>query len=367
MKHLFFTVVALVCYAVPSCTADEENYWLKFSDLLGKETPQEWAAAREYLMSLTKDQLLIAVRQYGKIVDEKYPAKGCNGWGVRVIPVYYIMGCYQEPPLSAEEIAKLPPGRVKRNYEAGGVPGPLTDVSYDKLIAGITDNKESAFFRYALARYAAVDNNASPVLNGRQKERLFDTYLAVIIDRKSPEVVRCVCCEMAVELYRRVRWDIIHSDNAVKEWLRKDWSERRGIKSTDMIISGEIKLNAETIKQLEPWQQRAQVLRKQLTYLQDDTREPESLRKLANKHLKELDRLPPLPLQNVLDSSTEKYLWISVALSLNDFVGIRNELQNEVRKGEKRKENIVLFATCGKRPPCPEQRELRSADWLTMF
>ncbi len=157
MKRLL-SILFCVVYCTAVCYASDNNdYWLKIKELIGKGTPQDHAKTKKYLMSLTKDQTLTALRQYGETVEAEYSA---DMWPQMVPTAWLIMECYAEPPrLSVEELAKLP-AHVRRNYEAGGVPGPLSDKAFNKLVTGIANNKEGIFFRYS---FGSVDRRRIPV------------------------------------------------------------------------------------------------------------------------------------------------------------------------------------------------------------
>ncbi|MEN6451427.1 MAG: hypothetical protein ABFC96_13120, partial [Thermoguttaceae bacterium] len=226
-------------------------------------------------------QTLTALRQFGKIVEAKHSPME---WPQLKPTAWLIMECYPESPhLSPEELAKLP-DRARRNYQEGSVPGPLSEKSFGKLVAAIGDRREGAFFRYALAGWVSVDEDISPELNNSQKEQLFDTYLSVVSDPQSPELVRRECGDIATRLLQREHRRIIYSDDAVKDLMRTGTPERRRALDT-LLASGEISLTAKTRERLAPWRQRATEFQKVLVRVKDDEREPQSLKDQATKSL----------------------------------------------------------------------------------
>lgn len=292
MKHLLLVFIGVAIYVFCACANDENDYWTKIRELYGKGSPHDRTAVREYLNSLTKDQMLTALRQFSKTVE----AEATDEAQLRpmfqsvFITVSLIMsGYYEQPSISEEELDKLP-RRSRKKYEEGSVPGPLTEDAFAKLIACISNNKEGKFFRCALAGWATTDD-VSPDLSNSQKERLFDTCLSVVSDRQSPEVVRCQCCDAAKEVLRREAWRITYADDVVKELLRTGTPEqKRNLDS--LLCSGEIKLSSKTIEQLVPWGQRLKDFRKQMLLLQNDEQEQKSLGEQARQYVIWLERSP---------------------------------------------------------------------------
>ena len=73
MKYWFLSIIIFTSCAIVSRASDDNDYWLKIKKLAGRGgTPQDNTAVRKYLMSLTKDQTLTALRQYSKTVEAKY-------------------------------------------------------------------------------------------------------------------------------------------------------------------------------------------------------------------------------------------------------------------------------------------------------
>jgi hypothetical protein len=301
MKLLLLALFGVASCTVVSCASDDNDYWSRIEELAKKGTSEANVEGRKYLMSLTKDQTLTALRQYGKVAEAKYSV---DKWPQLIPNVALIMAFYAEPiQFSDKEFATLS-DKTKRELQAGLIRGPLSEEAFDKLIAGIADRKEETFFRYALADYSVLKEGVGPSLSKAQKERLFDTYLSVVNDRQSPEVVRRECCDAAKEVLRREGWRIIYADDVVKELMRSGTPERRS-KLDSLLTSGEIKLTPKTIEQLALWRRRIEDFRKKMVSLQDDEREPKSLRETAARYAAWLDNSPLMKVQG-LDSSWPK-------------------------------------------------------------
>jgi hypothetical protein len=288
MRHLLLTVVGVVSCAVVSCANDDNDRWSHIEQLLKNGTGQGAPELVEYLKSLTKDQTLTALRQYANVVERRMPIET---WQDAEPNVAFIMLCYAEPlRFSNEEFGKLP-DKARKDLQAGLLRGPLSDEAFDKMVAGIADRKEGAFFRYALASYAAFKEGTGPSLRKPQKEQLFDTYLVVVSDQRSPEVVRGKCCHSAMRVVEREWWRIIYADDLVKELMSTGAPERRH-NVNELLNSGEMKPTATTTGELAPWRQKIQDFRKILVALLANEREPKSLKERANLTNSSLDRLP---------------------------------------------------------------------------
>ncbi|NQU23713.1 MAG: hypothetical protein HQ567_20720 [Candidatus Nealsonbacteria bacterium] len=303
MKYAILLVIVSVLGIFSLQASEEDNYGLKVVELAEKGTAHGSPELVKYLKSLTKEQLLTALRQYSKVVEAQTPTEA--EWAP-VISMC-IMVCYAEPlkrsDLSDEEFRKMRRG-TKRRLEDGLVPARFTNETFEKVIAGIADRKEGTYFRYTLLDIFST-KEFFPVLSKPQKERFLDTCLTVLNDRKSPDMVRSKCIDvMSKRIFQREYSHIIHEDDVVKELQRTSEEELRNLVS--LINSGEIKLTTKTIELLAPWRRRIQDLRKKLADLQEDEREPKSLKKEAKGQLYWLDRLPlinakdpaPKPLKN---------------------------------------------------------------------
>ena len=272
---LVLVLLAMSCRVV--CAADETNHWTKIESLLGPTRSLESSPkAREYLKSLTKDQTLTALRQFGTMCEVKYPVG--PKWPELQLAVMLLLEFYSEP--------------------GGG----LSDEAFDKLLAGMADKKEGAFFRYALALQVG-EGEYGDHLSKKQKERVIDTCLAVLHDRQAAVMVRAECGAAAARHLSKTYSRIIGSDDAVKELRRTDLERFR--KVFKLIDSGKFKLAARTNEQLAPCRQRIQDLRKGLVALQKDIREPEYLKKKVEAYIYWLDRLPLIKVKE-LDSKPPK-------------------------------------------------------------
>ncbi len=299
MKYAILLIAILVLGSFSLQASEENNYGSKILELDKKGTPQGNPELVKYLKSLTKEQLLTALRQYSKVVEAKTPAEA--EWAP-VISMC-ILACYAEPlkrsDLSDEEFQKMRRGK-QRSLEVGLIPARFTNKSFERVIAGISDRKEGTYFRYTLIDVLKT-KNFYPILSKTQKERFLNTCLVVSSDRESPAMVREECFEAFSKIFQREYSRIIYADDVVKE-LRRTGPEERWRNLNSLINSGEIKLTAKTIEQLAPWQQKIQDFRKKLVMLQEDEREPKSLKEKAKGYLHRFDRLPLLNVQ-VLDGA----------------------------------------------------------------
>ena len=289
MKYTILLIIVSVLGSFSLQASEKNNYGSKILELAKKGTAQGNPELVKYLKSLTKEQLLTALRQYCKAMEGKTPTE--MEWAE--VTSMRILVCYAEPlkrsDLSDEEFRKMRRGK-KRRLEDGLVPARFTNEAFEKVIAGIADRKEGTYFRYTLLDIFST-KEFFPVLSKPQKERFLDTCLTVLNDRKSPDMVRSKCIDvMSKRIFQREYSHIIHVDDVVKELQRTSEEELRNLVS--LINSGEIKLTTKTIEQLAPWRRRIQDLRKKLVDLQEDEQEPKSLKMEAKRQLYWLDRLP---------------------------------------------------------------------------
>jgi len=298
---IFNILIALACCV--SLASAEEDYWAKarkfMMDAENAKTPGARAVHHEawikYLKSLTKKQLLTALRQYGKEVEATPPPE--REWAP-VISMR-ILSCYAEPlkrsDLSNEKFQKMRRGK-QRSLEAGLIPARFTNKSFEKLIAGISDRKEGTYFRYTLIDVLRT-KNFYPILSKTQMEQFLNTCLAVSSDRESPDMVREKCLEAFSYIFQREYSRIIHANDVVEE-LRGTGLPTQSRELSSLLNSGKVKLTAKTLEQLEPWRQKVKCFRKALVALQEDERASKSLKGEAKSHLHLLDRLPLLNVPN---------------------------------------------------------------------
>lgn len=286
MKYVILLIIVPVLGSFSLQASEENNYWLKIEELSKKDTPQGNPELAKHLKSLTKEQLLTALRQYCKSMEGKSPTE--MEWAE--VTAMRILVCYAEPlkrsALSDEEFRKMRRGK-QRNLEAGLVPARFTKEAFEKVIAGIADRKEGTYFRYTLLDIFRT-KEFYPVLSKLQKERFLDTCLAVLNDRATPDKVRSKCIDVMSRIFQREYLQTIYADDVVKELHRTNTD----MQLSSLIRSGEAKLTAKTREQLAPLRRRIQDLRKKLADLLEDEREPKSLKKEAKRQLYRLDRLP---------------------------------------------------------------------------
>lgn len=289
MKYAILLVAILVLGSFSIQASEENNYVSKILELYKKGTAHGNPELIEYLKSLTKEQLLTALRQYGKVVEATAPTE--RAWAPVIS--FGILTYYAEPlkrsDLSDKEFEEMRRGE-QVDLEAGLIPARFTNKSFEKVIAGIVDHTEGTYFRYTLIDVLKT-KDFYPILSKTQKERFLNTCLAVSTDRESPAMVRKGCFEALSQIFQREYSRIIYVDDVVKE-LRRTGPEERLRNRNSLVNSGEVKLTANTMEQLAPWRQRIQGLRKKLADLLEDEREPKSLKKEAKRHLHWLDRLP---------------------------------------------------------------------------
>ena len=293
MRCVRALLVLLVSFAHLGCAVPESDHWSRIKEL-SKKPHEDNPELLKYLKSLSKAQTLTALRQAGKEAEAELPAER---WPETGLSVAILMRFYPEPlqrsdlPLSDEELRNMRPNR-KLEFEAGLWPGRLSDDAFDKLLAGIADRNEGAFFRYALAGYAVFKPRLGPLLTISQKGRLATTYLDVLRDQESPEVVRRECYESATRLLGDERRRIIYGDEAVKKVMRTESSEQR--RDLDArIASGAIKLAVEASEALAACERRIRDFEDSLLALRDDERESESLRAWATKKTSPPHSPPP--------------------------------------------------------------------------
>mgnify|MGYP000981257161 CR=1 FL=1 len=282
-------VIGMACYTI---FADENDYWPTIKELLKKETPQEGNPELEkYLKTLTKEQLLTALRQYCRWVD----TQPLNHREWAEVVSMQIMLFYSDPlkrsDLSDEEYERIKKRGDADELESGHLPGRLSDEEYDILIAGLADPKEGAYFRWTLAVLFCDDEYYFPVLSKSQRDRYFDACLAVATNRESPDMVRTGCLEALWKVFSREYRHIIYKDDVVKKLMGSGSpEEERYAKS--LIDSGKIDLTSKTLEQLRPWRDRILDFRKILVALQENEQETEMIKKNAKRQLHWLDRFP---------------------------------------------------------------------------
>ena len=291
MKYILFELAvffAATIWMAASAWADD-NYWLKIEELSRKDTPQGNPELTKYLKTLTKEQLLTALRQYTKAMEIKMPHEA--NWVF--VPAMRIFLCYAEPlkrsDLSDEEYNKMRRGK-KRRLEDGLVPARFTKRAFENVIDCISDRNEGTLFRYTLVEMFGSKEFYS-ILSKAQKMHLFDTCLEVLKDHAAPDMVRSKCCDIAKETLQQECWQLIHADGRVKELMGSGLQDRQHTLES-LLISGEIRLTTKTIELLVPWMQRVEDFRKEMVALQSGEQTPESLRKLAAKYVSWLDDLP---------------------------------------------------------------------------
>ncbi|MEN6451426.1 MAG: hypothetical protein ABFC96_13115 [Thermoguttaceae bacterium] len=289
-----YTLLAFVFLAVAIQTplavwSAQRNYWLEIEGLLKKDTPQGNPELVKYLKSLTKEQLLTALRQYSKAmeVNAAVEREGMLTNAMRILI------CYAEPlkrsDLSDEEYRKMRPGKQK-SLEAGLIPARFTNEAFEKVIAGISNREESPMFRYALLDIFST-KEFYPVLSTMQKDRFLDSCLMVLNDHKSPDMVRSKCINvMSKRILQKEYLQVIYADDVV----RKLHDKNTDMQVDSLIRSKKVKLTAKTSEQLEPLRRKIDDLRTRLEDLVKDEREPESLRDEARRQLHSLNRLPPI-------------------------------------------------------------------------
>lgn len=294
-------IASMACY---NCFAfgEENDYWPVIKELLKKETPDGNPELLKYLKSLKSEQLLTALRQYCRWAETQPP--DLRPWPGAIS--MQIMLYYAEPlkrsDLSDEEFERIKKRGDLDDLNAGGLPGRLTNDAFEKLIAGITDQNEGAYFRWTLAVLLSDDEYYFPVLSKSQRDRYFNTCLAIATDRQSPDIARRGCLEALWKVFSREYRHIIYEDDAVKQ-LMGTGSHEEERKAKSLLDSGKIDLTSKTLKQLRPWRERIYDFRNKLVDLLEDEHELESLKKEARRHLHWLDRLP---LINAKDSDSKQ-------------------------------------------------------------
>jgi len=246
-RWLFLALVVFITFEQFVCAADEPDYFAKIAELAKKGTAYANPELEQYLKSLTRDQMLTAARQYCRTYEKKVTrdlwGPACGGVGLCL--VYF-------------------PEKT----------GSLSDESLDKVIACISDPKEGEFFRYAIAQ---VPQKHIMDMTEGQRQRLAEAYVSVLRDREAPASVRIHCGVGANRCVSEAYRVIVYADAGVKELSRTGTNEqRRNLAS--LVASGEIKLNAKTMKQLDAWKPRIRELRQTLVAL-DDKQEPADLKK----------------------------------------------------------------------------------------
>jgi hypothetical protein len=293
VRSALAALVAVVLCA-PVLFADEEaQYWPQIKELREKSTPSGNPELIKHLRSLTKDQMLTALRQLGKEMEAEVPPEQWKGpYGVTAVMM--IMRYYPDPcPQSAfsDEQVRHMKDDVRREFEAGTLPGPLSDGDFDKLVALIADKKEQTFARYALLAHYLLNSDAVPPPTSAQRERLLNVCFALLRDNQAPAALRCASVDAAWSILDEGYRHVIYSDAAVKE-MRADATGDRWRNLDAILDSGEIKLAPGTMKELGPWRRSVQDFRSTLIALQEDDRQPESLGSEAKRHVSFIDRLP---------------------------------------------------------------------------
>ena len=203
------------------------------------------------------------------------------------IMVFYA-GPLKRSDLSDDEYKRIVKRGDADDLEAGRLPGRLTNEAYGNLITGLTDQNEGAFFRWTLVVLLGDDEYFFSVLSKAQKDRYFDTCLAVATNRESPNMVRTGCFEALSKALKREYRHIIYADDVVKELHRTHTDPQL----SSLIRSGEVNFTAKTIQQLDMMRPKIHDLRKRLRNLLKDEQEPKSVKKEARRQLHWLDRLP---------------------------------------------------------------------------
>lgn len=244
MRQLLLGFIMVMACAPLAYAVEQPNYWSRIKEIEKKSVSAKNAEAEllKFLTSLTQDQTLTLLRQFGKEAEAE---RRVESWPLTQFTVMTLMGCYPKVPVLEEEDIDNLPDRTKRNLIERVVPGPLSDEEYaklsdrlrrdikdgivpgrlskeafDKLTHGIANRNEGTFFRYALAGWLDWSQKTSIQLSRTQKEQTVDTYFAVVSDTESPAIVRSECCEGARTILENEFCEIINSDGAVQEVLR---------------------------------------------------------------------------------------------------------------------------------------------------
>ncbi|MBN2024186.1 MAG: hypothetical protein JW809_15490 [Pirellulales bacterium] len=263
MRRAIPLLIILAAGCMVARASDDGEHWTKIATLAKNSTPEGAAELRQYLKSLTREQMLAAARQYSGTVANTLPERD---WGPAVANIGLALAYYGD--------------------ENGG----LSDASLDRLLAFVADSEETAFFRFAMAD--VIGGEFGSHLTSEQTDRVLVAFTTALRDSQTPAMVRDKCCRSLRGMLQGGYRMVIYSDPAVREVRRTSMERWRDILS--LIDRGEVALSAESREQLAVWRRRVHDFRKTLSDVSRNKQEATSLRTLAELCLQSTARLPLL-------------------------------------------------------------------------
>ena len=251
------------CLLVPALLYGETSVWSRIENISQFDTPHGNPQLEAYLKSLTRPQMLDAVRECCIKAEERVPKEQ---WAEGVVPAALAM--------------------VNYGNREGGLP----DDALSLLLDCIASEQEGELFRETMLRLLRQRFWEQMTDDQRGQSRL--RFLAVLSDKKAPERLRVLSCrELAHatnEHYRRV----IISDKNVRP-LRSD--KQKWQRVDDLIRTGEVRLESETRKALNALRDEIANITPTLTALSKDAAESAEVKDCARSALKTFDDLPAVP------------------------------------------------------------------------
>lgn len=254
----------LICILfAPFIACAESNLWSRIEELSRNDTPRGNPPLEAFLKKLTPSEMLQAARECCLKAETRVPKEK---WEEGVLAVSIALTFY------------------------GDAEGGLTDAALNALLSCVGSDKEGALFRELLLRL--LHERYWQQLAASQQQQGKKMLLAILVDRKSPDRLRCLSCEVLTSAIVDAYTNVIYSDTNVRP-LRNDKAKWRNLNS--LIKSGEVTLDSETRKSLKIIRGEIQSTVAVLKTVSEATDESSEVKARISIALKAFDELPEVP------------------------------------------------------------------------